>query len=92
MLVRGTRAPIAGRVCMDLVMLDLTDVAGAREGDEVVVVGEQDGATLSADDVARQLGTINYEVATNLHPRVPRVYLRGGRVVGSKTQTGTTLS
>lgn len=85
LLVRGRAAPIVGRVCMDLCMVDLTDVPGAREGDEVTIVGESDGATRSVDDLAAELGTINYEVLTNLHPRVPRVYRRGGRVVGTKT-------
>ena len=90
MLVRGRIAPIVGRVCMDLVMLDVTDVPGAREDDEVVLVGTQEGARQSADDLARTLGTINYEIGTNLHPRVPRVYRRGDKVVGVKTQAGMT--
>jgi alanine racemase len=88
MLVRGELAPIVGRVCMDLVMLDLTDVPGAREGDEVVLIGEQGSARRSADDLARELDTINYEVVTNLQPRVPRVYRRGGAVVAVKTAAG----
>src|SRR5207244_3584235 len=71
-LVRGLRAPVAGNVCMDMTMIDVTDVAGAKEGDEVVLIGEQGDDRISADDVARRLGTINYEVVTQILPRVPR--------------------
>ncbi len=71
-LVRGQRAPVVGRVCMDMAMLDVTDVAGVREGDEVVLIGRQGSESISADDVARRLGTINYEVVTQILPRVPR--------------------
>ncbi|OLC54607.1 MAG: alanine racemase [Chloroflexi bacterium 13_1_40CM_4_68_4] len=88
MLVRGRIAPIVGRVCMDLVMLDVSEVPGAREGDEVVMIGGQEAARRTADDFAREIDTINYEVVTNLHPRVPRVYRRGGKVVGVKTAAG----
>jgi len=88
LLVHGTPLPIAGRVAMDHVMLDVTDVAGVRAGDEVVVIGTQAGVTLSADDLARAWGTINYEVVTAIAPRVPRRYLRGGRLVATKTLAG----
>ena len=88
LLVRGAAVPIAGRVAMDHVMLDVTDVAGVQAGDEVVLIGTQQGTTLSADDLARSWGTINYEVVTAIKPRVPRRYLRGGRVVATKTLAG----
>jgi len=88
LLVRGTRLPIAGRVAMDHVMLDVTDVAGVRAGDEVVVIGTQGGISVTADDLARAWGTINYEVVTAIAPRVPRRYLRGGRIVATKTLAG----
>ncbi len=88
MLVRGHRVPVVGHVCMDLVMLDLTEAPDAAEGDEVVLIGEQDGAAHTADDLAVELDTINYEVVTNLHPRVPRVFRRGGSIVGVKTASG----
>jgi alanine racemase len=74
MLVGGRRVPIVGRVCMDLTMVDLTDVPGVKIGDEVVVVGRQGGAEISADDVAAWSDTINYEVVTALTGRVPRIY------------------
>jgi Alr-MurF fusion protein len=71
-LVRGRRAPLVGRVCMDMSMVDLTDVPGARLGDEVVLIGEQGGDRLTAEDVAARLGTINYEVVSQILARVPR--------------------
>ncbi len=75
MLVRGARVPIAGRVCMDHVMLDVTDVAGVSVGDPVVVFGSQGGAAITADEVASWCETIAYEVLTSIGKRVPRVYV-----------------
>lgn len=69
-LVRGQRAPIAGRVSMDLVTIDVTDVPGAAAGDEVVLLG--DGIT--ADEIAARTDTISYEVFCSISARVPRVY------------------
>ncbi|MBU6424257.1 MAG: alanine racemase, partial [Chloroflexi bacterium] len=86
-LVRGRALPIAGRVAMDLIMLDVTDVPEVREGDEVVLIGEQAGARRSAEDLADACGTINYEVVTNIRTRVARRYHRGGRVVATRTLT-----
>jgi alanine racemase len=84
-LLRGRRVPFAGRICMDLVMLDVTDIDGAREGDEVVLIGAQAGATRTAEDLADACGTINYEVVTGIRRRVPRRYFRGGQVVATRT-------
>jgi alanine racemase len=72
-LVRGQRAPIVGRVCMDQSMIDVTDIPGVRIGDEVVLIGQQGGQAISAEDVAAHIGTINYEVVSAILPRVPRV-------------------
>ena len=74
MLVHGRRAPIVGRVCMDLTMLDVSGIDGVKAGDEVVVFGRSGGAELSADEVAALIGTINYEVITVVNARVPRIY------------------
>jgi alanine racemase len=71
-LIRGQRAPIVGVVCMDMCMIDVTDVPGAREGDEVVLIGRQDGESITVADAARNLGTIPYEVVTQILARVPR--------------------
>lgn len=84
LLLGGARVPIVGRVCMDLVMLDVGERAVAL-GDEVVIVGEQRSAKQTADDVAAACRTISYEIVTNIHARVPRRYRRGGRVVATKT-------
>jgi len=85
LLVRGRRIPFAGRIAMDLVMLDVTDVDGVREGDDVVIIGELAGVRQSADDLAAACGTIAYEVVTAIRRRVPRRYFRGGRLVATRT-------
>jgi alanine racemase len=72
-LVRGQRAPIVGRVCMDQTMLDVTAIPDVRQGDEVVLIGEQGKERITAEDVAERLGTINYEVVSEILARVPRV-------------------
>lgn len=77
MLVRGQRAPIVGRVCMDLTMLDVGHIAGVRTGDEVIVLGRQGDETIAADEIAGVLGTINYEIVSSITARVPRTFHRG---------------
>lgn len=67
----GRRAPIAGRVCMDQVMVDVTDLPDVKEGDTAVLFGDED---ITADEAAKWLNTINYEVTCLVSPRVPRVY------------------
>jgi len=74
MLVRGRRAPVAGRVCMDMTMLDVTAVHGVMEGDEVVLIGSQERERITADEIASTCGTISYEVLCGISSRVPRVY------------------
>jgi alanine racemase len=74
-LVRGTRVPVAGRVCMDMTMLDVTDVPGVREGDDVVLIGAQVNERITAEDIAAKTGTIPYEVLCGISGRVPRVYV-----------------
>ncbi len=76
MLVRGQRAPIVGRVCMDQTMLDVGHIPDVEIEDEVVVFGHQDGVAITADEIASTLGTINYEIVSSLTARVPKVYLR----------------
>ncbi len=74
-LVRGVRVPVAGRVCMDMTMLDVTDVPGVREGDEVVLIGSSGGERITAADLAEKTGTIPYEVLCGISARVPRVFV-----------------
>ncbi len=73
-LVRGQEVPVVGRVCMDLTLLDVTDVQGVEEGDAVVLLGVQGGKTISAGHLASVVDTIPYEVICAISPRVPRVY------------------
>ena len=75
--VGGRRSPVAGRVCMDLTMLDVTDDGSVREGDEAVLFGDEP----TAWDVAAWAGTTAWQVLTAIGPRVPRVYVEGGRIV-----------
>ena len=74
-LVRGQRAPILGRVCMDQMMVDVTDIPGAQAGDEVVLLGAQGNEMINADEMAAWLSTISYEVICSPSLRVPRVYV-----------------
>jgi alanine racemase len=78
LLVRGRRAPISGAVSMDMTMIDVTDIAGVELGDDCCVLGTQRGPlgedTISVAEVARELGTIPWEVMTNVSRRVPRFY------------------
>lgn len=71
-LIRRRRAPIVGRICMDLTMVDVTDVSGVTQGDEVVLLGAQGEATIAADEMAGWAETISYEIFTSIGPRVPR--------------------
>lgn len=74
-LVRGQRAPIIGRVCMDQFVVDVTGIPGVAQDDEVVLVGRQGEERISAEEVGRLAGSINYEVTTGLLPRVVRKYI-----------------
>ena len=77
-LVRGQRAPIVGAISMDGLTVDIGGVAGVTYGDEFTLIGEQDGARITADEVADERRTINYEVTTALRGRLPRLH-DGGR-------------
>ena len=74
-LLRGHRRPIAGRVCMDQFMVDLGPDGTAYNEDEVVLVGRRDGQAIRVEDIARQAGTIPYEILTGLNERIPRAYV-----------------
>ncbi|PLT33562.1 alanine racemase [Bacillus sp. V5-8f] len=78
-LVKGERVPIVGRICMDQCMVKLKESLAV--GTEVTLIGENRGAFISIDEIAEKLGTINYEVPCLIASRVPRVYVRNGRVV-----------
>jgi len=74
-LVRGHKAPQVGTICMDMCMVDVTDIVEAQEGDEVVLFGQQGEASITADEMAAQAGTIPYEIFCGVGKRVPRLYL-----------------
>lgn len=73
-LIHGKRAPVAGTVCMDLTMIDVTDIEKVQPGDEVVLLGRQGDAEISADEMAAWANTISYEILTSISNRVPRIH------------------
>ena len=73
MIVGGKRAKTIGNICMDSCMIDITDIEGIEEGDEVIIFSAERGNT--AEDMARVLGTIPYEVLTSIAKRVKRIYI-----------------
>ena len=75
MLVRGRRVPVAGRICMDLTMLDVTEVDGISEGEEVVVLGRQGDDTITAKELSSRINTIPYEILTSLGSRAKKEYI-----------------
>lgn len=76
-LVRGQRCPVAGSVCMDMLMVDVTDVPGVALGDEAVLFGRQGEAEITAAELARRAGLIEYEITCGISKRVPRLYIGG---------------
>ena len=80
-LIRGRRAPIAGRVAMDMCMADVTGIDGVAPEDEAVIIGSQGGERIDADELAELAGTISWEILAGISARVPRLYLRGGEPV-----------
>jgi alanine racemase len=85
-LVRGKRAPVVGRISMDLVTIDVTDVDGVVVGDEVVLLGRQGDDEITAEELGGKLGTISYEVFCAVGARVPRVFRDGDTVVSIRTR------
>ncbi|MEW6054692.1 MAG: alanine racemase [Nitrospirota bacterium] len=74
MLVLGKKAPVAGRVCMDLTMIDLTDIPEAQENDDAVIIGRQGSQSITADELAEKANTISYEILTSLGSRSRKVH------------------
>ena len=81
-LIRGKRAPILGRVCMDQCVVNVECIDGLSQDEEVVLIGCQGGEEITAEEMASLVGTISYEVLCAISARVPRLYLRNGQVVG----------
>ena len=80
-LIRGTRVPVVGRICMDQCMVNVSELQDVIMGEEVVLFGKQGEAVIPADEWARKLGTINYEVTCMVSYRVPKVYFKEGRII-----------
>jgi len=72
-LVKGKRAPLRGRVCMDFIMADVTDIPGVEAEEEVVLLGNDGEESITANDLASLVGTINYEIVTRINPLIPRL-------------------
>ena len=81
MLIRGQRVNIVGRVCMDQLMLDVTDIKGVREGDYITLIGTDKDETITADELAKNNGTIGYEMICSIGERVPRFYIKDHDIV-----------
>jgi len=81
-LIRGQRAPIVGRICMDQCMVDATHIPDIALHDEVVLIGCQNGECITGEEVGSLLGTNAYDITTSFTSRLPRVYVQNGQVVG----------
>ncbi len=79
-LIRGKRAKIIGRVCMDQFMVDVTDIPEVEAGDTATIFGTDGAETISVDEIAKKANTINYEIICNINSRVTRVYMKNGKV------------
>ena len=75
-IVNGVMAPVAGNICMDQCMVDVTDVPDVKVGDEVIIMGTDGKNTILADDIAKATGTINYEICCAFGQRLPKVYVK----------------
>ena len=79
-IINGKFAPVVGTICMDQCMIDVTDIGDVHVGDEVIVLGKDKDLKFDADDMAKAMGTINYEVLCMIKQRIPRVYIEDGKV------------
>lgn len=80
-IIRGKKCPVIGRVCMDMMMVDASEVDGVSVGDEVILFGRDRNVEISADDIAESIGTIGYELLCGVTSRVPRIYTHNGKDV-----------
>ena len=83
-LIRGKRAPIIGRVCMDQFMVSVEEIPEAAEGDEVTMIGTDGKERITMEELGELSGRFNYELACDLGKRIPRVYLKNGRITATK--------
>ncbi|MCR5626951.1 MAG: alanine racemase [Lachnospiraceae bacterium] len=80
-LIHGKKAPILGRVCMDQFMVDVTDIPDVAEYDEVTLIGRDGHQSITMEDIGELSGRFNYELACDLSPRIPKVYIKDGKVI-----------
>ena len=83
-IINGKLAPVVGKICMDQCMVDVTDIGPVNVGDEVILLGEDNGIKNNADDMAEILDTINYEILCMIGRRVPRIYIKDGKMVNER--------
>ena len=81
-LLRGKRVHQVGRICMDMCMIDVTDIPDAQVGDTITILGRDGEELLRCEDMAAQLETITYEITCDINKRVPRIYRKDGKEVG----------
>ena len=80
-LIRGQRAPILGRVCMDQLMVDVSQIADVQVNDPVVLIGTDGDEVITMEQIANQAGSFNYEFVCGISRRVPRMYMHNGEIV-----------
>ncbi len=80
-LIHGKKAPVLGRVCMDQFMVDVTDIEGVSFGDDVTLIGKDGTELITVEDLSELSGRFNYEFVCNLGKRIPRVYVKDGKIV-----------
>ena len=83
-LIRGQKAPILGRVCMDQMMVDVSVIPEVKEGDQVTLIGSDGGQEITMEDLGDLSGRFNYELACDLGKRVPRRFWKDGRIVATQ--------
>lgn len=83
-LIHGKKAPILGRVCMDQFMVNIDDIPQTKEGDEVTLIGQDGQAQITMEELGDLSGRFNYELACCLSKRIPRVYIKQGKIIASK--------
>jgi alanine racemase len=81
MLIHGKKVPVVGKICMDQCMVDVTGIDGVEVGDEAVIFGCQEGNEITVEEIAAQIGTINYELVCIIGKRIPRVYFKDNKIV-----------
>ncbi|MCI8280560.1 MAG: alanine racemase [Lachnospiraceae bacterium] len=87
-LIHGKRAPICGRICMDQFMVDVTEIPEAALGDEAVLIGSSQGESITMEELGELSGRFHYEFACDLGKRIPRVYTKNGKVIGTRDYFG----